>query len=40
MTILWWVIWALSGEPAITSSHWLSVLILAIGFDIYGSQAT
>lgn len=38
MTLVWWFIWMLSNEPPITSSHWLSFLILAVGFDIWGSS--
>lgn len=41
MTFAWWLVWMLSGEPRITTSHWLSFLILAAALDLgyTGSRA-
>lgn len=35
MTLIWWIVWAiLYSCPPITSSHWLSFLILAVALDL------
>ncbi len=34
MTFVWWLVWVLSHSPDIMTSHWLSLLILAIAIDV------
>jgi hypothetical protein len=39
MTFIWWFVWMLSNEPNITTSHWLSLLVLAVAIDIWGASS-